>query len=183
MFAFIGSTLLIFSILFFLISITVYILSLIYSFLSGSPYVPTKLKEINFILKEACLKKGKLFIELGCGNGLVVRSAVKNYKVKGLGVDVNPILIWQAKFLIKIQKVNGEIKFYRQNIFNTDLTDADYIYLFLLPPIIKKLIPKFENELKKKTLVISHGFKIQGWEKKLIKILPHSPFSTYFYQF
>ena len=40
---------------------------------------------------------------------------------------------------------------------------------------------RFNKELKKKTLVISHGFKIPGWEKKLVNQLNNKPFPTYFY--
>ena len=50
-----------------------------------------------------------------------------------------------------------------------------------MPEMIVKLINKFNKELKKKTLVISHGFKIPGWEKKLVNQLNNKPFPTYFY--
>jgi len=42
----------------------------------GSPYVATRKKRIEEILKEVELKKGKLFIELGSGDGRIVRTAV-----------------------------------------------------------------------------------------------------------
>jgi tRNA A58 N-methylase Trm61 len=177
-----GYLLVIFALLLFLLLIIIFTLFLIYSSLMGSPYVPTRKKDIEIILQEANLKKGKVFVELGCGDGRVTRSAVGKYGVRGVGVDINPIIIWLAKFWAKMEKIR-KITFKRQNIFETDLSDADYIYLFLYPPIIKKLTPKFEKELKKDVLVISHGFKIEDWKKKLIKMIPHSPFPTYFYLF
>lgn len=182
-FTFIGYLLLQLLLLLFLIALTIYTIFLIYSSLAGSPYLSTSLREINNILKEANLKENKLFVDLGCGDGRVVRLAVKNYQVKGLGIDINPLLIWEAKIFSKFQKIRKNISFYCQNIFNTDLNKADYIYLFLLPALIEKLVPKFERELKKDVLVISHGFKIKSWEKKLIKTLSGKPFSTYFYRF
>jgi len=148
----------------------------------GAPYVPTKNKELLQFLKEAGLKKGQVFLELGCGDGRVVRTAVKEYGVKGIGIDVNPTLILWAKMKTKFYKVPGVI-FRRENVFNTDLKDADVIYLFLMPELVKKLLPKMKKELKKNTLIISHGFKVEGWEKSLFKTIPNKPFPTYYYRF
>ncbi len=161
----------------FLIMMSIYTLSLIYSSIMGSPYVATRKQRIEEILKEAGLKKGKTFVELGCGDGRIVRSAVKKYQVKGVGVDINPLLIQWAKILGK-----KDIQFKVENIFDTDLRKNDYIYLFLMPKLIEKLAIKMNKELKKGTVVISHGFPVKSWEKKLYKTLKRVPFPTYYYR-
>jgi len=161
----------------FLIGITVYTLSLIYSSFKGSPYVPTSKKRIKEILKTADLKKGKLFIELGSGDGRIVRTAVNQYQVKGIGVDINPLLIFWAKIL-----GSKNIDFKVEDIFKTDLRKADYLYIFLMPKLIEDLKEKLEKELKKGTVVISHGFPIEYWQKKLYKKIDSKPFPTYFYK-
>ncbi len=166
--------------LFFLIFISIYTLLLIYSSLKGSPYVATRNKRIDDILKNANLKKNKVFIELGSGDGRIVRTAVEKYGVIGLGVDINPLLVFWSKILSR--KLKDKINFKTQDIFQTDLKKADYLYLFLMPKLIEKLKPKMEKELKKGALVISHGFKIIGWEKKLVKTLKVDPFWTYYYK-
>lgn len=170
--------------LFFLIFITIYTLSLIYSSLKGSPYVATKQKKAEEILKKACLKKGKVFIELGSGDGRITRTAVRKYGVIGIGIDINPLLVFWSKLLCRLTPnfPLKKISFKVENILNTDLKKADYVYLFLMPDLIKKLKIKMEKELKKDTIVISHGFKIQGWEKKLFQTIKDSPFSTYYYK-
>ncbi len=183
MFTLIGYLALIFTLLIFLVTISIYTLFLIYSSLMGSPYVPTKQKEVEIILAEAGLKKGGKFVELGCGDGRVVRTAVKKYRLKGLGFDINPILTWVARFKARWQHLDSRVVFQTKNIFAVDLTHADYVYLFLMPELIAKLAKKLEKELKKNTLVISHGFKIIGWEDKLYKALSRRPFGTYYYRF
>ncbi len=167
----------IFFILIFLIFMSLYTLFLIYSSFMGSPYVPTKSKKVLEILKHAHLKKGKLFVELGSGDGRIVRWAVKKYHVKGLGVDINPLLVFWSKIL-----GGKNIEFKVENIFDTDLKKADYVYLFLMPKLIEKLVIKMKKELKKGAIVISHGFPIKGWEKKLYKKLNDNPFPTYYYK-
>ncbi|MGB9883671.1 MAG: hypothetical protein ACPLRN_04150, partial [Microgenomates group bacterium] len=147
-------------------------LLLIYSLLKGSPYVPTNNKTILRILKEANLKKDKIFMELGSGDGRVTRLAVTQFGVKGIGFDINPLLVFWSNFLSKpILKDKKIIKFLNQDVLEADFKKADYLYLFLLPELIKKLIPRFNKQLKKRAIIISHGFPIPGWEKKLIKKL------------
>lgn len=159
----------------------VYALSALYSSFMGSAYVPTKQKEVEYILKEAGLKKGQVFYDLGCGDGRVVRTAVKQYKVKGTGIDISPVLIFIANIKCLLYKVKG-VRFRVENIVHTDIHDADVIFIFLMPAFIEKLAPLFKKKLKKKTLVISHGFKIVQWDKNLVKTIHHIPFPTYFYR-
>lgn len=172
--------LLVFGLLLFLFSIIIYMLLLFYSSLKGSPYIPTKQKELEYVLKEVHLKKGKVFLELGCGDGRVIRTAVKIYGVTGIGIDINPLIIYYARLLAHRQQIS--CKFYVKDLFDTDYREADYIYLFLMPDLLKKLLPIFEKQLKKNAIVISHGFKLHGWERHLYKTIPHAPFPTYFYK-
>jgi len=51
-----------------------------------------------------------------------------------------------------------------------------------MPKLIEKLALKMNKELKKRTVVISHGFPVKGWEKRLFKKLEKLPFSTYYYR-
>ncbi|MFH0979330.1 MAG: SAM-dependent methyltransferase, partial [Candidatus Roizmanbacteria bacterium] len=111
------------------------------------------------------------------GDGRIVRTAVKHYEVKGVGIDINPLLIYWAKILGK-----NKAQFKVENIFDTDLKQADYVYIFLMPKLIEKLTLKMNKELKKGTIVISHAFPVKGWEIKLFKTLKRVPFPTYYYK-
>ena len=161
---------------------SVYGLSMIFSSLMGAPYVPTKNKLALDILKEVKFKKNGLFVELGSGDGRIVRTAVKTYSVKGLAVDVNGLLIIWSKFLSKLDGTYPRINFVVKNILAVNLIRADYIYLFLFPAIIKKLVPIFDKELRKGTIIISHGFPISEYKKKLIKKVDRNTFPTYYYK-
>lgn len=173
----------IFAELIFLAGFILYTSFLIYSHLKGAPYVPTANKEIDSILKEADLKTNDIFLELGCGDGRVVRRAVQRYHVQGIGVDVNPLLLYQGKIMSKINKLDGNIIFKKENMLQSNFGEADTIYLFLLPDLIKKILPKLEKGTKKNCLFISHGFKIHNWQQYLTKTIDHSPFPTYYYKF
>jgi SAM-dependent methyltransferase len=149
--------------------------------LFGSFYVATGQKEIDIFLKEANLKKGEYMLELGSGNGRVLRTAAKVYGVHGKGVDINPILNIWARLLTRWQRLKG-LKFTTENVLATDMSKADVIYIFLMPKLIKKLEKKLLKEPKKGALIISHGFEIHGLKKFLVKTLERKPFPTYFYR-
>ena len=167
--------------LLFLVGLSSYSIGLLYSSIMGAPYVPTSKKQIDTILERAKLKAGQRFIELGSGDGRIVRRAVQKYSVYGVGVDINVLLVLLSRIYAKKQHLSN-ISFRKDNIFSTSLSEADVVYLFLMPDTIKKILQKFEKELKPSTLLISHGFKIPGWEKKQIDVIKSEPFSTFFYR-
>jgi hypothetical protein len=160
---------------------SVYTASLIYSSIKGAPYVPTwdRLKEEIFY--PARIKKGKYMIELGSGDGRMIRFAVKKYKVRGLGVDINPLLVFWSRMIARAENVLG-VEFKVQDITKVDLTKADYLYIFLMPELVDKIIPKMKSELKKGSVIISHGFRIKALNKNLYFTKKRSPFPTYYYR-
>lgn len=161
--------------------ICVYVLLLIYSWLKGAPYVPTQQKEIEAILQKAKLTEGMQFLELGCGDGRVTRSAVATYNVVGTGVDVNPELILRANLLSKKNKLKN-VTFHVKNIFKTDFSKADVIYIYLFPKLIEKMRDKLLNETKQDVFIISHGFKIPYLSSMLVEERKGSKYTTYYYQ-
>lgn len=167
--------------LFFFAFFAVFTIFLIYSSLKGAPYVPTNKKEILTILKQAKLKKDQIFLDLGCGDGRIVRQAVDLFDIKGIGIEINPLLILWAKFLAKTQKLSN-IEFRLFDIVNKDIPLANVIYLFLFPKLIEKIVPKLSQQLNNGTLIISHGFKIKQFSKFLIEKIDRYPFPTYFYR-
>lgn len=165
-----------------LIAVSVYGVGLLFSAIKGAPYVPTSKKQLARILDNAHLKKDAQFVELGSGDGRLIRYAVKNYGVKGVGIEVNSLLVAWSRFLANRDGISKRISFRRMNVFNYPLNNAEYVYLFLMPELIKSLIPKFKKELAKGTIIISHGFKLPGYEKRLIHTEPDKAFSTFYYQ-
>jgi hypothetical protein len=167
-----------------LILIVVLILAFIFTgFITdflGAPFVPTSSKIIDETLKRANLKKGKVFIELGSGDGRVVREAVRQFKVNGTGIEINPFLLVFSKLIAKLSNVS--VKYESKNLFSVDLSNTDYIFLFLLPRTLKKLGEVNLKKCKKGSLIICHGFKLPGWEEKLVDKIDRKTFPTYFYQ-
>jgi len=168
--------------LFILIGISIYGVGLLFSAIKGAPYVPTSKNQLEKIFKNVKFKKGDTLVELGSGDGRLIRYAAKVFGVNGVGIEINPLLIWWSRFLSQRDGTKNSVQFLRKNVFDYSLTRANYLYLFLMPDLIVKLLPKFDRELKKGSIIISHGFKIIGYEKKLIHTEFDKMFSTYYYK-
>ncbi len=162
------------------LAIFLFTLAMLYSNFTDSIFVPSRTKTMKAVLDEVRPKRNALFLELGCGNGKVAVWAAKTFGVKSIGVDLNPLLVAWARINALVAGTR-QARFFVQNAFKTDLAQADYIYVFLLPKFLSELEPKFSQELKKGCTVISHGFKIKNWDKNLTKTIQGKPFPTYIY--
>jgi len=167
--------------LFFFGGFAIYTIFLVYSTIKGSPYVPTSKKELLIMLEKAHLKRGQVFLDLGCGDGRVVREAVKKYGLKGVGIEINPLLLVWSRFLAKIFKVKN-IEFRRMDIVKNPFPKSDVIYIFLMPKLIIKITPKLKKSLDEGVLIISHGFKVDGLKEFMFARINRNPFPTYFYK-
>ena len=125
---------------------------------SDAPYVPTKMDKIREVLKSAGIKKGKKFYELGSGDGRVVFEAAK--------LGAHPIGIEQSllRVLYSRYKKVKNAKFIHGNIFSKTYSDADIIYIYLLPKGVAKLEEKLKKELNKGSIVITQTYHFKTWK-------------------
>ncbi len=61
------------------------------------PYVPTTEAAVTAMLKLADVKTTDVVYNLGCGDGRIVVAAAKTFGARGVGVDINPVRISEAK--------------------------------------------------------------------------------------
>jgi hypothetical protein len=55
------------------------------------------------------------------------------------------------------------VKFMKQDLFKTDMSQATVISMYLLPDTVNLLKDKFLNELKPGTRIVSHDYPLTGW--------------------
>lgn len=133
-----------------------------------APFLPTPKKTTEKMFDVAKVKPGEVVYDLGCGDGRFVRIASRKYQARAIGIELNPLVYAYAK-LLSLGKKNETILF--QDFIKRDLSDADVIMCYLLPPTMRKLEIKLEQEAKKGTRIISHGFQFKNW-KPIETILP-----------
>jgi hypothetical protein len=129
------------------------------STLVGAPYLPIMKRDSELVLKLAELKQGNTLIDLGSGDGRLLKAAARQ-GIICIGYEINPILYvislivtWPERKLITI---------YMADYWSVKLPDADVIYVFLLQKYMSRLSRKLHSEAQPDTLLISYIFKIPG---------------------
>lgn len=121
-------------------------------------YVPTTTEVVDRMLDMADVKPLDVVYDLGCGDGRIVIAAAKKYGTRGVGIDLDPARIREARANAKQAGVEGLVRFEVGDLFKTDLTEATVVTLYLLPELNRRLKPKLFAELKPGARVVSHDF-------------------------
>ena len=128
------------------------------------PYVPTTDLAVTAMLKLADVKKGDVVYDLGCGDGRIVIAAAKQMGARGVGIDINPQRISEAKENARKAGVEKLVRFEENDLFEADIRAASVVTLFLLPEINLKLRPKLLRDLKPGTRIVSNTFDMGDWK-------------------
>ncbi|WP_372634501.1 methyltransferase domain-containing protein [Fodinibius sp.] len=127
------------------------------------PYVPTPNEVVEKMLDIAQVQSDDYVIDLGSGDGRIVIAAAKR-GASGHGIDLDPERIAEARKNARKEKVDDKVLFKEQDIFETDISEASVITMYLLPSVNKKLRPELLDELQPGTRIVSHSFDMGDWE-------------------
>ena len=121
-------------------------------------YVPTPHEIVDRMLDVAKVRIGDVVYDLGCGDGRMVIAAAKKYGTRGVGVDLDPARIREARENAKREGVESLVTFKVADMFETDLREATVVLLYLLPELNRRLKPKLFAELRPAARVVSHDW-------------------------
>ena len=130
---------------------------------SDVPYVPTPQEVVDKMLAMARVTPNDYLIDLGSGDGRIVVTAVQKYGARGFGVDLNPQRIREAVINALKNGVSDRTAFYQRNLFETDLSVASVITMYLLPRVNMALRPRL-LDLRPGTRIVSHDFDMDDWK-------------------
>lgn len=122
------------------------------------PYVPTPQIVVDKMLDMAQVGKDDMVYDLGCGDGRIVITAAKDRGARGVGIDLNPARIREAKENAAGAGVEDKVKFLVGDLFQADFSEASVVTLYLLPEVNRALRPILWRQLKIGTRIVSHDF-------------------------
>ncbi|HBB31900.1 MAG TPA: SAM-dependent methyltransferase [Cyanobacteria bacterium UBA8803] len=133
------------------------------------PYVPTPDQVVARMLELANVRDDDILYDLGSGDGRIVITAAQKHGIRGTGVEINPELVQRSRANAQAAGVADRVEFVQQDLFQTDLSDATVVTLYLLPEINLKLRPKLLQELKPGTRIVSHDFDMGAWQPERVE--------------
>ena len=120
-------------------------------------YVPTPQEVVDAMLALAAVTSTDVVYDLGSGDGRIPITAAQKYGARAVGIDINPQRIKEANENLAKANVGDKVKFLNQDLFETDITEATVVTLYLLPSLNLKLMPTLKA-LRKGTRIVSHSF-------------------------
>ncbi len=125
-------------------------------------WVPTPQALVEKMLDIAKVTSSDYVIDLGSGDGRTVITAAKR-GAKARGIEYNPDMVELSQRNAAKEGVTDRASFAKADLFETDLSEATVITMFLLPDINLKLRPKILN-LKPGTRIVSNSFTMGDWK-------------------
>lgn len=127
------------------------------AFVTGAPFVPSCRPVTESMLKLAKLKPTDIVYDLGSGDGRLILAAAKTVKY-AVGVEINPFLVILSEIRRICSPVPNKLQFKLSNFWKTNISDADIVFVYLLPWKMQELENKLKTELKSGARIVSNSF-------------------------
>lgn len=125
-------------------------------------WVPTPQTLVDKMLDMAKVTPKDRLMDLGSGDGRTVITAAQR-GLTAQGIEYNPDLVELSRRNAQRAGVANRATFVAADLFQTDLSKADVITMFLLTTINEKLRPTL-LQLPPGTRVVSNTFRMGDWE-------------------
>jgi hypothetical protein len=129
-----------------------------------APFVTTPEDVVERMLSLAGTGISDYVIDLGSGDGRIVITAARIYGANALGVEIDGKLVAESRENARRERVDHRVEFVERDVMLTDLSRATVVTVYLLPALIDRLQPKFLDELRPGTRIVSHAFAMRGWK-------------------
>ena len=128
------------------------------------PYIKTPQVVVDKMLDLAQVGPDDFLIDLGSGDGRIVITAAQNRGARGFGVELDPGLVEASNAAARKAGIADRAKFFARDLFDTDISQASVLTMYLLPEFNLQLRPRLLAELKPGTRVVSHDWDMGEWQ-------------------
>jgi hypothetical protein len=137
---------------------------------SLAPFFPSSPDIVRAMLKLAGTGREDVVLDLGCGDGRILFTAVREFGVKkAVGYEMRPELYREVLNDVVKMGLHGRIVLFNDDLMRADLREASIITVYLTTDGNEKLRPKLFKEAKKGTRIMSHDFTFDNWVPKAVE--------------
>lgn len=134
-----------------------------YASFKGAPWVPTRKKDLQYILDNIEIPNNATVYDLGSGDGRAVFYFARNPKViKAVGFELAwPLFLYaKIKNLFSPKAVASKVNFKFANLLSANFSEVDIIFCFLMPETIEQNFTNIFSQLKTGAQFISAVFPV-----------------------
>lgn len=124
---------------------------------------PSPIEIAERMLQLASVTRDDVVYDLGSGDGRIVILAARRYGARGVGVEINPQLVWFSRQEATRQQVEHLVTFFHADALTANVSAATVVTLFLTPQANLLLRPKLQRELRPGARVVSHEHHMGDW--------------------
>ncbi|MEN9232387.1 MAG: methyltransferase domain-containing protein [Thermostichus sp. DG02_5_bins_236] len=118
---------------------------------------------IDAMLDLAQVRGEDTLYDLGCGDGRVLIRAAQRFGTRGVGVDIDPERILEARQQAQAAGVQDQVNFLQQDLLTLDLAPATVVSCYLLPRSNLLIRDKLRSELQAGARLVTHSFDMGDW--------------------
>ncbi|MBI4294266.1 MAG: class I SAM-dependent methyltransferase [Betaproteobacteria bacterium] len=126
-------------------------------------WVPTPERLIQRMLQMADASSKDVVVDLGSGDGRIPIAAAKLFGARGIGIEFDAELVQYSIRAAAREGLSDRVRFAREDFFQTDLSGATIVTLYVSPTVMRQLRPRL-LALKPGTRIVSHQFTLEEWE-------------------
>ena len=127
-------------------------------------FEPTPMPIVRAMLELAMVGPPDVVYDLGSGDGRIPMTAAKEYGACGVGVEIDPALIAEARANAKQAGLADNVHFIEGNMFEADCSGATIVTLFLHPEPNRQLRPTLLAQLKPGSRIVSYIWDMGDWK-------------------
>jgi len=127
-------------------------------------YEPTPMPVVRALLELADVGPQDLVYDLGSGDGRIPITAATEFGARGVGVEIDPLLVMQAQVKAREAGVEDKVEFRLGDMYAADVRPATVVTLFLHPGPNLKLREKLRSELQAGARIVSYVWDMGGWK-------------------
>jgi len=126
-------------------------------------FVATPPEVVDAMLTAARVTSADTVYDLGSGDGRIVIAAAQKYGARGVGIEINPLLVAESNASARAAGVPHLVQFIQGDLFTADIRAATVVTLYLSPSINERLKPRLLRELRPGARIVSHVYDMLGW--------------------
>ena len=136
--------------------------------LARAPYVASPPDVVERMLTLGRVGPSDVVYDLGSGDGRIVIAAAQKFGATGVGIDIDPIRVSEARANAARAHVEHLVTFKLGDVMESDVSDATVVTLYLLAAQNVQLRARLNTQLRSGARIVSHNFPMGDWRPDIV---------------